>query len=294
MNLPSNPSVLDSKVEGLHSMGSLAVLIPVFNEAPTIREIIGRVLAKSFVSEVVVVDDGSTDGVYDLLTTQGTRNERVKIIKHIGNRGKGAAIRTALSHSDSALVLIQDADLEYDPVDYKKLVECMQHSTTAIVYGSRFMRESHVTASSSWQNSGNRLLTRFGNWVTGQTLTDEATCYKLFRREILEQMNLQEDGFGFCPEVTAKAGRLGIRILEVPISYRPRNRREGKKIRIWHGFEALWCLLKYTWFDRSLVAETPHRVNAVRRRYCELPRPMYPGPSEANTRLRSAGEGDSK
>ncbi len=264
MNLPPNLKALESKVEGLNSMGSLAVLVPVFNEAPTIREIIGRVLAKSFVSEVVVVDDGSTDGVHDLLATHKPRDERVKILKHTGNRGKGAAIRTALSHSDSTLVLIQDADLEYDPVDYKQLIECMQLSGAAIVYGSRFMRESHVTASTSWRNSGNRLLTRFGNWVTGQSLTDEATCYKLFRREILNQMNLQEDGFGFCPEVTAKAGRMGIRIMEVPIGYCPRNRRAGKKIRFWHGFEALWCLLWYTWFDRSLVTKQPHPLNGVR------------------------------
>ncbi len=163
----------------------------------------------------------------------------------------------------SPIVIIQDADLEYDSSEYERLIACMEISGASMVYGSRFLDREARRGKQSWHTFGNRLLTRFANLVTGQSLTDEATCYKLFRREVLERMNLQEDGFGFCPEVTAKASRLGIKIHEVPISYHPRTKAEGKKIRLWHGLEALWCLVYYTWFDRSLEPGAPRKPPAA-------------------------------
>jgi glycosyltransferase involved in cell wall biosynthesis len=179
--------------------------------------------------------------------------------RHICNKGKGSAIRSALSFVCGEWVIVQDADLEYSSTDYEHLLLCMKSNNALIVYGSRFSNPSVVQLNPKWHTLGNRLLTWFANQVTGQSLTDEATCYKLFRRDVLERMNLQEDGFGFCPEVTAKASRLGIKIHEVPISYNPRTKAEGKKIRLWHGLEALWCLVYYTWFDRSLEPGAPRK-----------------------------------
>jgi hypothetical protein len=155
--------------------------------------------------------------------------------------------------------LIQDADLEYSPGEYGRMLSAIEITSASIVYGSRFANAEVVRRNPKWHTWGNRLLTWFANRITRQSLTDEATCYKLFRRDVLERMNLQEDGFGFCPEVTAKAARLGIKIHEVPISYTPRTKAEGKKIRLWHGLEALWCLVYYTWFDRSLDPGAPRK-----------------------------------
>ena len=241
----------------------VSVIVPAFNELMSVNEVVGRLLSQPLTVEVIIVDDGSTDGTAERLASTSISGFTINQYFHRSNLGKAAAIRTGLAAATASVVLIQDADLEYDPEDYERLLDCMRMNGAQVVYGSRFLKADDVRGRSWWHTVGNRLLTRFANLVTGQSLTDEATCYKLFRREVLERMNLQEDGFGFCPEVTAKVSRLGIKIHEVPISYHPRTKAEGKKIRLWHGLEALWCLVYYTWFDRSLEPGAPRKPPAA-------------------------------
>ena len=237
--------------------GGISVVIPVFNEARTLSEIITRVLARPEVGQVIVVDDGSTDATGQLLADRRFANPRVTRLRHSSNQGKGSAIRTGLAHATCPWVLIQDADLEYDPADYPTLsaaIQGLQHPVA--VYGSRFLSpRSPGPSESPWvglHRLGNRLLTGLSNLLLGQRLTDEATCLKLIPLEILRRMELQEDGFGFCPEVTSKLSRLGIRIIEVPVSYSGRSKAEGKKIRLRHGIEAIQCLLRYRcWSPRQ-------------------------------------------
>ena len=247
--------------------------MPVYNEARWLDAILERVLARPEVAQVVAVDDGSTDGSWAKLQAWPARDARVRIIRHERNRGKGAAIRTALAHLSTPLILIQDADLEYDPEDYPKLLAPILSNQADVVYGSRFLGPRGSSSSStlvgrdgvspspisgtathgpspSWHTLGNRLLTWASNRLTGLRLTDEATCYKLFKREVLARVELTEDGFGFCPEVTAKVGklvRLGqVRLVEVPIRYHGRTRAEGKKIRLRDGLAALACLWRHS------------------------------------------------
>ncbi len=253
--------------------------MPVFNEARWLDAILEHVLARPEVAQVVAVDDGSTDGSWAKLQAWPARDTRVRIVRHERNRGKGAAIRTALAHLSTPLILIQDADLEYDPADYPKLLAPILSGEADVVYGSRFVGRGGSCPSSSnggakvrlspeqrqewgsagaspyhgtlsWHTLGNGLLTWASNRLTGLRLTDEATCYKLFKREVLARIDLTEDGFGFCPEVTAKVGKLvrqgSVRLVEVPISYRGRSRADGKKIRLRDGLRALNCLWKYT------------------------------------------------
>ena len=243
--------------------------MPVYNEARWLDAILERVLARPEVAQVVAVDDGSTDGSWAKLQAWPARDARVRIIRHERNRGKGAAIRTALAHLSTPLILIQDADLEYDPEDYPKLLAPIQRGAADVVYGSRFLGAGGSSSSSNsplesmtsprtttrtngmhWHRLGNGLLTWASNRLTGLRLTDEATCYKLFKRDVLARIELTEDGFGFCPEVTAKVGKLvrqgSVRLVEVPISYRGRSRADGKKIRLRDGLRALNCLWKYT------------------------------------------------
>ncbi|MCX6884142.1 MAG: glycosyltransferase family 2 protein [Verrucomicrobia bacterium] len=224
----------------------LAVLMPCFNESRTVGEIAHRVLAQEVVAQLVIVDDGSTDGTWEHLQVL-SKDGRVQILKHPGNMGKGAAIRTALTMARQPLVVIQDADLEYDPTDLKRLVEPVRSGQAVAVYGSRFFRKGSAQTT-TWHALLNRLLTWVTNAVTGQCLTDEATCYKLLPRELLSDLNMQEKGFGFCPEVTAKLSRRGIAVVEVPVDYRARSRAEGKKLRLRDGFIAIYCLLKYSFF----------------------------------------------
>ena len=252
--------------------------MPVFNEARWLDAILERVLARPEVAQVVAVDDGSTDGSWAKLQAWPARDARVRIIRHARNRGKGAAIRTALGHLSTPLILIQDADLEYDPGDYSKLLAPIQRGEADVVYGSRFLgargsssrssnggakvrlspeqRNEWGSAGSSpyhgtlsWHTLGNGLLTWASNRLTGLHLTDEATYYKLFKRDVFARIELTEDGFGFCPEVTAKVGKLvrqgSVRLVEVPITYRGRSRADGKKIRLRDGLHALGCLWRH-------------------------------------------------
>ena len=223
----------------------LAVIVPCYNEAGTIEEILRRILARSEVAEVVVVDDGSTDDSWQRLQTWSGRDPRLRLLRHPHNRGKGAAIQTALPHLRAPFVLIQDADLEYDPADYPRLLQPLLEGRADAVYGTRFGPGARARTP-LWHRGGNWLLTRIARGLTGLPLTDEATGYKVFRRELLQSLTLQERGFGFCPEVTAKLARLGARVVEVPIHYQGRSRAEGKKIRWRDGLEAVRCLWRYS------------------------------------------------
>jgi glycosyltransferase involved in cell wall biosynthesis len=225
----------------------LGVVVPAFNEARTIDELLRRVLVQPSVCEIVVVDDASSDGTGDLLRSWPQRDPRVRVLEHPVNRGKGAAIRTALAASKAPVVIVQDADLEYSPEDYVPMLELILTHQADVVYGSRFSMKDKLSRS-SWHTFGNRCLTWCSNLASGLKLTDEATCYKMFRREVLEQIKVEENGFGFCPEVTAKISKLGVRIREVPVSYHPRTVAEGKKIRIKDGWNALKCVIKYNFF----------------------------------------------
>ncbi len=227
----------------------LSVIIPVYNEAATLAEIIGRVRATGLASQIVVVDDGSSD--QSSLILEKLRNgsqPALQIIRHERNRGKGAAIRTGLAQVTGDLVLVQDADLEYDPADYPALLAPFDNPQVAVVYGSRNLRRN---PRSSWSFYwGGRLLSWITNWLYGSRITDEATGYKVIKTDLLRAMNLETDGFEFCPEVTGKLLQQGIPIHEVPISYHPRSWDEGKKIQWVDGLVAIWTLVKYRFGPR--------------------------------------------
>jgi glycosyltransferase involved in cell wall biosynthesis len=249
------------------SSAPIGVIFPVFNEHRWLDSILDRLFARPEVAQVAAVDDGSTDNSWERLQHWKERDSRLLVFRQPENRGKGAAIRTALEHLQTPLVLIQDADLEYDPADYPKLLAPIQRGEADVVYGSRF--SAGANGNPKWHTLGNRLLTFACNRLTGLRLTDEATCYKLFKRELLVGMNLQEERFGFCPEVTAKVSRLvregTARLVEVPISYHGRSRAEGKKIQLRDGIAALYCLWKYSRPERSGRGSPDHHENAIPR-----------------------------
>jgi len=220
----------------------LSVIMPVYNEAGTVAEIIRRVLAAPVQKELIIVDDGSTDGTREIL--RRLPSDVATILYHECNQGKGAAIRTGLEHATGQLVLIQDADLEYDPNDYPALLRPALEGTAQVVYGSRVLRPDNPYSHLRFYLGG-RLLSVIANLLYGIRITDEPTGYKLFRRELLKSLNLQCRGFEFCPEVTAKVARRGIPIHEVPIRYVPRTIDEGKKISWRDGLYAIWILVKY-------------------------------------------------
>jgi glycosyltransferase involved in cell wall biosynthesis len=221
----------------------LSVIVPVFNERNTVVEIMRRMRAVDLPldREFVLVDDGSSDGTQQVLSQLG--DSTVKIVKHTANRGKGAAIRTGLEHVTGDLVLIQDADLEYDPEDWPKLLAPVFRGKATVVYGSRFTGERRNMLFLHWM--GNRLLSLTTNVLYNTTLSDMETCYKLFDRRVLEGITIRSDRFDFEPEITAKVLRQGVRIYEVPISYTGREFDEGKKITWRDGFAALYALVKF-------------------------------------------------
>jgi len=224
----------------------LSVIIPCYNEKDTILEILRRVEAVDLEKEIIIVDDHSTDGTRELLSN--ISSERAKVIFRDGERGKGAAIREGLKHVTGEMVIIQDADLEYDPNDYYGLVKPIEESRTSVVYGSRILRRGFEISYLRYYWGG-RLLSFLTNLLYGSSITDEPTGYKLFKTEALKGLNLKCLRFEFCPEVTAKLLKKGYKILEVPISYHPRTLREGKKIGWWDGLEAIWTLIKYRLVD---------------------------------------------
>ncbi len=222
---------------------SLSVVVPVFNERSTVAEVLRRMRAvKLPVSmDIIVVDDGSTDGTDKILET--LHDSTVRVVHHGANRGKGAAVRTGLELARGDLLLVQDADLEYDPDDWPKLLDPVLKGKAKVVYGSRFTGERKNMLPLHWV--GNRLITLVTNVLYSSTLSDVETCYKLMDRQVIEGMRLDAEGFEFEPEVTAKILRRGYRIYEVPISYSGREVTEGKKITWKDGLVALWTLLRY-------------------------------------------------
>jgi len=223
----------------------LSVVIPVFNEAATIGAVIERVRSVGVPCELVIVDDGSHDGTRELLEAIPRESELV-IVLHERNLGKGGALKTGFLRATGDIVLVQDADLEYDPADYPRLLQPIVDGNADVVFGSRFLDSQAQTK--SWHVLANRFVTRISNHYTGLQLTDMETCYKVFRREVLAQIapTLEEQGFGIEPELTGKAARIpGVRIVEVPISYRARSYAEGKKITWRDGLWAIRCAMKY-------------------------------------------------
>ena len=221
----------------------VSIIIPVYNEVETLRVLVDRVRAVAIDKEIIVVDDGSSDGSAELARSLAPKVDRV--LAHERNRGKGAAIRTGLAQATGDVVLIQDADLEYDPAEYPRLLEPIESGAADVVYGSRFVGGEAHRVLYFWHWLGNRGLTLLSNAVTNLNLTDMEVCYKAFRRDVLERIQLVENGFGFEPEVTAKVARLKCRIYEVGISYRGRTYEEGKKISWRDGVRAVWCIFKY-------------------------------------------------
>jgi glycosyltransferase involved in cell wall biosynthesis len=231
-------------------MLKLSVIIPVYNEAATLEEIINRVRATGLVDEIIVVDDGSADDSAAILSRlQYSATPELQIFHHKQNRGKGAAMRTGLDAVTGNLVLVQDADLEYDPADYAALLKPFDDPAVQAVYGSRNLQRNPKSSFTFYW--GGRLLSWIANWLYGSHITDEATGYKVIQTNLLRDMNLETDGFEFCPEVTAKLIQKNVDIHEVPISYYPRSWEEGKKIQWYDGVIAIWTLIKYRYFYRD-------------------------------------------
>jgi glycosyltransferase involved in cell wall biosynthesis len=224
----------------------LSVVVPVYNEYQTLTEIVRRIRAVPIAKEIILVDDGSTDGTRDLLRGMQHQDD-LRIIFHEKNRGKGAALKTAFQHATGDIIIIQDADLEYDPADYPRLIQPIVEGKADVVYGSRFMGGQPHRVLYFWHSLGNRVLTCLSNMFTNLNLTDMETCYKVFRREVLTSITptLKQNRFGIEPELTAKVARRNYRIFEIGISYSGRTYNEGKKIGWRDGLKALWCILRY-------------------------------------------------
>jgi glycosyltransferase involved in cell wall biosynthesis len=226
----------------------LSVVVPVFNEGATIAQVLEQVLEQRPVLEVVVVDDASRDNSWKVMQRFAGKG-RVKLFRHGRNQGKGAALRTGFARATAPYVLVQDADLEYDPSEYHLLLEPVLAGVADVVFGSRFQGAGAHRVLYFWHSLGNRFLTTMSNMVTDLNLTDLEACYKLFRREVLEKITIAENRFGFEPEIVAKVSRLRMRIYEVPISYHGRTYAEGKKIGWRDGISAIRCILKYRFFS---------------------------------------------
>ena len=226
----------------------LSVVMPVYNERATLRVVVERVLSISFPFEIelLCVDDGSTDTSREILAELQKEYTAMRAFLQPRNMGKGAALRRGIQEATGEYVVIQDADLEYDPAEYPLLLEPLMDGKADVVYGSRFLGGRPHRVLYFWHSVGNWLLTLFSNALTDLNLTDMETCYKVFRREVIQSIPLEEDRFGFEPEVTVKIAKRRLRVYEVGISYSGRTYEEGKKIGWRDGVRALWCLLKYT------------------------------------------------
>ena len=224
----------------------LTVVIPVYNEVRTVREIVNRVLSvQPDDKELVIVDDYSTDGTRDVLKQLEAEHANVRVFFHERNYGKGRALRTGFEHAHGDYVIVQDADLEYDPADYEQLLRPLDRGVADAVFGSRFLSTQEHRVLYFWHSIGNRVLTLLSNMATDLNLTDMETCYKVFRRDLIQAIPLEEDRFGFEPEITAKVAKARARVYEVGIAYYGRTYEEGKKIGMKDGFRALWCIVKF-------------------------------------------------
>jgi glycosyltransferase involved in cell wall biosynthesis len=229
----------------------VTVVIPVYNEAATLETIIDRVYATGIAGEVIGVDDGSSDGSLEILNRLQGRYPGIKVLAHPENRGKGAALRTGFGAATGDVVIIQDADLEYDPAEYRNLLGPIEDGRADVVYGSRFLGGPH-RVHLFHHYLANRFLTFISNLFTNLNLTDMETCYKVFRREVVERLDLRSRGFNVEPEITAKVARMGARIYELPVSYSGRDAAEGKKIRWTAGLAAVWAILRFNLFARRV------------------------------------------
>ena len=228
----------------------LSVIIPVYNEEKTISEIIRRVKVVNLKKEIIIVEDGSTDGTKEILeevVKQKNDNNEIKLISRSKKSGKGEAIRTGLKYVTGDIVIIQDADLEYDPNDYYALIQPIVEGKTKVVYGSRELGKNKKSSLSFFL--GGKILSFLTKLLYHAKITDEPTCYKVFKKEVLQDLDLKCKGFEFCPEVTAKLRKKGYEIFELPIHYDPRTIKKGKKIRISDGVIAIWTLIKYRFVD---------------------------------------------
>jgi len=226
----------------------LSVVMPVFNEAETIASVVKTVLSQRPVQELVIVDDCSTDGTWEKLQPLALDEPRIKLTRHSVNQGKGAALRTGFSQATAPIVIVQDADCEYDPAEYYRLLTPILTSKADVVFGSRFIGSDAHRVLFYWHSLGNKVLTTLSNMASGLNLTDMEVCYKTFRREIIQKIKIEENRFGFEPEITAKVAKYKVRIYEVAVSYYGRTYAEGKKIGWRDGVHALWCILKYNFF----------------------------------------------
>ncbi len=256
----------------------LSVIIPCYNESATVAAVIDQVLASPYTAEIVLVDDGSTDGTRDILA--GISHPAVRVLLQPYNQGKGAALRRGFAEATADYVVVQDADLEYDPAEFELLVQPLLSGQADVVYGSRFVSSQPHRVLYYWHSVGNRFLTTLSNMFTNLNLTDMETCYKVFRREVIQSLTIEEDRFGFEPEVTAKVARAGWRVYELGISYNGRTYAEGKKIGWRDGVRAVWCILKFSTTGerlRTLAGVGPTSVPAV------TSGPLAGGPARAAT-----------
>jgi glycosyltransferase involved in cell wall biosynthesis len=226
----------------------VSIVMPVFNEGATVTEIINLVLAQPLVKQLIIVDDCSTDNTWESLQTIARTDSRISLTRHEVNQGKGAALRTGFTSVTSPFVLIQDADLEYDPTEYYRLITPLLGGQADVVFGSRFIGSELHRVLYYWHSLGNKFLTTLSNMATNLNLTDMETCYKAFRRSVVGDLDIHEDRFGFEPEITAKLARSRCRIYEVGISYDGRTYEEGKKIGWRDGLRAIYAILKYNFF----------------------------------------------
>lgn len=232
----------------------ISVIMPVYNERQTIHKIIEKVQQVNLEKEIIIVDDCSTDGTRECL--EKLKEDNIKIFYHERNKGKGAALQTGFNHVSGDIVIIQDADLEYDPDEYHRLIRPIVSGQADVVYGSRFLSGSERRVLFFWHYVGNKLLTYISNIITNLNLSDMETCYKVFRSDILKKIRIEQNRFGFEPEFTVKIAKEKLRIYEVGISYYGRDYAEGKKIGWKDGVAALWCLLKYHIFSKTASGKT--------------------------------------